>query len=450
MRYQVENDALLTSLLKRTFFASWARPRGELIPNYDKLEFIITPDCNLDCTYCYLSRHGDELYPLDIRDPERVLEHLDIVLNWLFDNRLKPNIEFFSGSPLSQEITLAALEQLCKRYAEVPRDLRPKQIVVPTNYTWMLDDDLTGTVEDFIARFQELDISLLLSASFDGKHMEANRPRRREADSEGIYLFEGLKRDDQYYDKVFAFNKKYGFGFHPMVYSRGIESWIENFQWFQEMFAKHDIPFWSLYLLEVRNPEWSEAQMQSFEEFIEFLVLWAWDRVDKDSDRFRDFMVSKRGFNILINSLWQRARGTTCGIQTALYARMGDLALVPCHRTSYAGFEFGKFRVDGGKITGVEARNLELALGVFSLHTQNQTMCEQCLLKGVCPGGCLGAQLETVGDVFTPIPTVCELMHRKLYTILVSLKSIGQYDNITGIVPEHIQQVYKEILKLGG
>ena len=57
--------------------------------------------------------------------------------------------------------------------------------------------------------------------------MEDNRPFIRQLD-----IPINVIRDDAYYDKVFAFIKKHGSGIHPMLYSKGMDKWIKNFDWF--------------------------------------------------------------------------------------------------------------------------------------------------------------------------------------------------------------------------
>ena len=49
-----------------------------------------------------------------------------------------------------------------------------------------------------------------------------------------------------------------------------------------------------------------------------------------------------------------------CTINRALIVRMGDLAIVPCHRTSYDQFLLGYFNVENEKIVGVTAKNIQL------------------------------------------------------------------------------------------
>jgi hypothetical protein len=57
--------------------------------------------------------------------------------------------------------------------------------------------------------------------------MEENRPYKSNLD-----LPIEVIRDDAYYDKCFDFVKNNGGGFHPMIYSKNIEKWKDNFLWF--------------------------------------------------------------------------------------------------------------------------------------------------------------------------------------------------------------------------
>jgi len=237
-------------------------------------------------------------------------------------------------------------------------------------------------------------------------------------------------RDDEYYDKVFAFSKKWGSGFHPMIYSNRIEYWKENFLWFQQKYEEFGLNWKNLYLLEIRNVEWSNKQIKEFTEFLKFVYRWAFDKCEKDFKTFKKFIFDDKGFNLLHSSLTSVGRGIGCSIQSTLAVRTGDLAIVPCHRTSYSHLLLGRFRVKDGEITGVEALNPELWIAIASFTTRMQPYCETCMLSPLCVGGCLGAQLEVTGDMFTPIPTVCKMIHAKIKAQIEVLKELGVYERL--------------------
>ncbi|GAI76974.1 unnamed protein product, partial [marine sediment metagenome] len=206
-----------------------------------------------------MANFGNELYPPELQDDKRVLANLQILLAWLVDRKLTPKLELFSGDPFS----LQAVSMILDKFENA--ESKPKSIVIPTNYTFILSKALTEKIESLVERSRRLGIPIFLSASIDGRYCEANRPFRSGKSD---------PRDDGYYDRVFAFNKKWGFSFHPMIYSDRIDSWQNNFLWFQEMLKKHDIPWSNIYLLEVRNKEWSRDNILGFEEFIKFLIRW--------------------------------------------------------------------------------------------------------------------------------------------------------------------------------
>lgn len=441
MTYQQENDRLLSSFLERTFFKTW-RNQEEGYENFRTLELFMNTKCNLKCSYCYLANFGNELYPVEFQGDKRVLANLEILLDWLLDNKLVPKLELFSGEPFVQNVSLQVLDMILDKFENMEN--KPEGIIIPTNYTFILDEALTRKIEGFIERSRKIGIPIRLSASIDGKYCEANRSfRSGESDP----------RDDDYYDKAFAFVKKWGFSFHPMLYSNRIASWANNFLWFQEMLKKHDIPWDNIYLLEVRNKEWGRNSILGFEGFIRFLIRWIFFVLcDGNAREFISF-IFKRGFNILQSPLTTIGRGLGCSIQSTIHVRLGDLAIVPCHRTSYEPFVSGHFVVDDGRITGIRADNPELFIGIISMQSRSQPMCESCLIKYLCSGGCLGSQFETTGDLFSPIPSVCRLEHAKIKAMVTAYKELGVFDLICARVnPEkrYALNMLEEILNGNG
>lgn len=425
MRQQTENNQLIESFLERTFYRAWQNPekKGLDVDNYRRVELWLNNKCNLACKYCYLNRYGNELYSPELQNDEKVLKNLNLFLDWLIENKFAPQIEIFSGEPLVQGAGFEALEMILEKYKNVEK--KPGSITIPTNYTFLLSDELTDKVEELLKKSREIGIPISLSASFDGKYCEENRPLR------GAKPGRKMPRDDKYYQKVFAFNKRWHFGFHPMIYSELIENWKKNFLWFQENFAKHDIAWRNIYLLEVRNMEWQDNQIAEFAKFIEFLIKWTFKNPCQGSlTSFMDFLFNGRGYNILASPLTSCGRGIGCSIQSAFHLRLGDLTWTPCHRTSYPAFNYGSFKVEDDKIVGLKADNPELMVAINSLEQKNQPQCEACLMKELCSFGCLGSQFEITGDLFSPIPTVCHLQHAKIFAMIKTYKGLGIYDAI--------------------
>jgi len=183
---------------------------------------------------------------------KKTISNLKLICEWMRHNNWNCDIEIFSGELLAQEVGYKVLETLAEYYESVTPDLRASMITIPTNFTFLCSEEATARVEAIRARLKAVDIELGLSASFDGKYMEQNRPYLHDLD---IPL--GGVRDDAYYDRAFQYCFDTCGGFHPMVYSKGIELWPKNFDWFQENFKRFDIPWDAIYLLQVRNVEWN-------------------------------------------------------------------------------------------------------------------------------------------------------------------------------------------------
>lgn len=443
--YQEENNAMLKAYLDRTFYHAWKNPADLSTVNYQGLEIIFNYTCNLNCSYCYVSRYGDQLYPPELyEDEEALLHNLDIILDWLVENNYSPRLEFFSGEPFVQRSVFRALNKILDRMGNGKTNT--KTVLIPTNYTFILSESLTKQVENIIQKGKDVGIYVSLSASIDGKYCDANRPFRyniakSEFEKNRIWKWEYNdipdKRDDAYYDKCFAFAKKYEFGFHPMIYSQNIEKWKDNFLWFQSMFKKFDIPWNNIYLLEVRNPEWTPEKTIEFGKFIEFLIEWTYKQCGDDFERYINFVVRGKGFNILASPIIKIGRGIGCSIQSMIYLRLGDLKIVPCHRTSYDQFGYGKLKVVDDKIVDVEAISPELLIGINATNANNYPYCEQCGISESCSHGCLGAQHETTGDFFTPFPTMCRMEHEKIRAMIRAYKKLGIYDQfIRRIMPD--------------
>ena len=211
-----------------------------------------------------------------------------------------------------------------------------------------------------------------------------------------------------------------------MIYSENIEKWKDNFLWWQENFEKYGIPFDHLYLLEVRNAEWNKEQLREFYKFIRFVVNWTWNFV-KDQvspEKFPLFVFDKKLFN-LFTMFSTTIRGLGCSMQSTSQLRLGDLTASICHRAAYKAHNLWRFKVEGNRISGVEAKNYNLAIAAASHDYKNSPFCNYCSIRELCTGQCLGSMYETTGDPFTPIPTVCALEHAKVGAVLDELRALN-------------------------
>ena len=308
-----ENSVLIENYLNRVPYKEWKENKGVV-------EFILSPDCDHACKYCYFNRHKD-LFP-NGANYKTILENLRKTIDWFHKMEFNPKeVEVFSGEIFSTPEGFESVEMIL---ASFPLST----VVVPTNMSFIFDDEKIKKVEGLFSKGK-----LILSASVDGKYMEENRP-----------IIDGRIRDDEYYDKLFKFASKYNIGFHPMVYSNGIERWKDNFLWFQEMFIKYGIDWKrNLYLLEVRNKEWTQPQIREFSKFVEFVFDWSWNKVN-DKKEFMKIFKKESFFNII--NICKTGRGLPCGLQMGPKIRIFDMKVFPCHRTMYDAHELYQFTED--------------------------------------------------------------------------------------------------------
>jgi len=434
MTYQEENNLLLKNYLDRTFFNAWRNRDNEennpiFYGNYKQLELNLNGSCDLDCTYCYIKKHQHEFYPRGTKSKSKILENTDILLEWLYKNNLKPDLEIFSGDPLVQNLGHDVIELIIEK-AEKYGPLS-NHLSVPTNMGVLLHPERRARLEANMERAKKAGVHIGLSASVDGPFMEDNRPFERK---------NKFKRDDNFYHELFTWAKKYGLGFHPMVYSNNIHKWKDNFLWFQEMFKKYDLPWWNIYLLEVRNVEWTEDQCKGLYDFMRWLVGWTIDMVGGNLEAYG---VGKF-FNILGSPFSTTGRGIGCSIQSSLQVRMGDLTWGLCHRLMYDKYNNGQFKVENGEIVDIEAMNIEPFLAMNSVDRRNFTNCESCAIKEFCSAGCLGSNYETTGDIFTNAPTVCRMEHYKIMGLIHGL----QDKNALHFVAARLSEEKKQALQI--
>lgn len=441
-KYQEENQALGDFILNEYYFKYFHKSVSSEDKYGRNVELIISPKCNLGCKYCYLHRHRKDIFNDSCWDEEQTIVNLKLILQWLAKHDYNPNLEIFSGELLAQEVGYRVLETIYEHFAqEQYADLRPRTLTIPTNFTFICSDEATARVEEIREKLNSIGITLCLSASFDGKYMEENRPYLHDLD---IPL--GGTRDDEYYDKVFQYVNKTGSGLHPMIYSKNIEKWKDNFLWFQEMMEKHNIYWEHLYLLHVRNEEWNTEQIQELCKFIEFVYEWAWEKLEHNPVYLANWIMHGNGFNLLSQPYHTCGRGLTCGIQSQFTIRVSDLMMYPCHRLGYKDLYIGQMVEDEEEVLKFKCKNPELLASILAVEKNSAPYCAQCPINRLCGGTCLGAQYESNRNIFVPIPSVCVVHYAMIVTGMKCLRKYGAWGIVFDMLDEDkkIQYMYLE------
>jgi hypothetical protein len=392
------------------------------------IELYVTPACNQKCEYCYLVQHGDKLYPKEIRDSELILKNLDIFLNFLAANNYFPKtFDIFSGEIWSSNLGARVLQKLLD-FVKLSEG-KTEQITIPSNFSFLFNEKGRKTMETFIEAFSYYDCHILLSCSYDGPLLEEeNRPY--------VHGDASIKTTEEYAKTILDWCEKYHYGFHPMVNAYAIEKWPDQFKWWVDKMIEYNLPFYNFTMfLEVRNDEWTNEKIKSYLKYLDFAMDYTLEKVHnnnleeyiknvccvfkevKPADVFELRNYNGQGF----------APGSSnkgCSVDRAFTVRLGDLAWVPCHRTSYEKLLYGKFIVENEKIVGMQALNIPLFVAINTLSFKGHMKCDICSLAPICPRGCFGAQMESHKEIFHPCESVCELFYAKYLFIYEKLKKI--------------------------
>ena len=386
-------------------------------PILNTVELIITPECNLACEYCYLYRYGDQLYPKEIRNHKTILSNNKKLFEYFKENNLKiKTLSLFSGEIWGTDFGVTFLTELLEYYKDYKFS---NEISIPSNMSFLLNDEKTKQIENLMEEFKKLGVHFWWSASVEGKIIEDKfRPFKNND-----------KHTDDFYHRVFTFAQKHGMGFHPMVYSKSCKYWIENYKWFKEKIKEYNLPDRDPMMLEVRNDNWTDEDIDYYLEFIDFLI----DEKEKEFDNIRlfskhimQYVVGRVYFSPL--DLRIREKRLSCNIQMSIHIRLGDLAIVPCHRLAYKQFIYGFFECDEqGKISGVKMENSpEFLLYITTMNPSvNLPQCDKCVYKEFCSKGCLGAQYESHKDLTLTCPSVCNFYKRKINFLIDKYEKNG-------------------------
>ena len=436
--YNKEQNKLLTDFLLK-------KERTE-----DTVEFVISSICNQSCEYCYLYKHGREMYPPEANNFNNIVENFPILLDWLDENNFTFNdYDLFSGEyfnlPIWEDLLQIIYDRERKRLDYNIRNEIHKIVSVPTNASFLMDEEQTKKIEHWLNKFEEINMSLVLSFSVEGpQELEAlERPQKNSNNT---------KTDTNFYEKFFEFRKKYHMSSHPMVTKNFVKNYKTNYDWWIDTTINYNITQQNTQgeevyaipmFLEVRDAEqWDTPEaLSNYKKFLNYVADKDFATIHNNNlddfayHFFDDFTEGRKhlgrydkiqpyiiGFPYLSNRM-------TCSIQGGAVFRVGDLAYIPCHRTCYPQFVYGHFRKENGKIVELEAEKPTLAIKIKNLNPNRSIMkCASCPIQSICIKGCLGSQYEHTNELFCAEDTVCDLFYTKYKTIDEIAKRYDLYD----------------------
>jgi len=359
----------MTDSYEQKFFDSYIKQ-----PNFNNLELILSPHCNLSCQYCYMKQHNKG-FKSPIMNFETIDQAIDLFSNFKAHQHF--SIELFGGEPFLQPQHIEYILEKTKTNNQI------NSIIIPTNGYY------SQIIEQFLKTYSKLQISL----SVDGIYNETiNRPKHP------------LHLKEINYDHLFEMYKKYPaqIGFHPMIYAKTVKNTFKTFKWFVKNINNPNEVENTLYLLYVRNPEnWTDANIQT---------------LTQELNKFKQYCIENNiamkhnKFNLFLPPTC--SRGLTCSLQTTLIVDWcGDL--YPCHRLMYPEFKYGN-------VFTYPNWDFNIIIPFYVFHRHNNLICNSCEIENKlnCNGGCLGAQYEYWKDPFIPIPDTCQLNRKFIAEVL--------------------------------
>lgn len=421
--YIIEKNLIFSNFLEKHFFNKFREGN-------EHIEFFLKSQCPGKCAYCYLKKHGKDLYPYEYQDDELILNNLKLLLDWYKENKFKNTIELFSGEIITSGFFFKVLDVIYEAFSEEFLSYKPKNIIIPENGDFLEDLELIKKVESYIEKFLDIDIELIFSISIDGKYMDLNRN----------------SRDDEYYKRAIDFCNKYIYAFHPMISAFNIEKWIDNYDWWNNEEIPNIISD-HLMTLEVRDNNWTEEKINEYLKFLNHVIDKEFEKCFSDPELFAKRLTGadnypEKGYFIIGYAQGSseekdyRNHGLTCSLTNTLHIRVGDLKIVPCHRLGYEQFVTGQLEVKDNKISGYIGENVELLVSILSWTLNNGPKCNKCDIRHWCLGPCMGSNFENTNNLFTPPESVCNLFKSKIIFLIMKYQDLGLFPYFKKLLPK--------------
>jgi len=308
------------------------------------------------------------------------------------------SVELYGGDPLIDYKRAGEIFSMLNEYG-------PKSVTLPTNgrlVSELNEHDLERLVGMFNGR-------VFLSISVDGMPMERNRPLSK--------IGKMLAYEDEInYKKIGSLARKFGLGFHPMLYFNSIDKWFDTIVFFFEEMGV--IP----YLLEVRHPISKEDSIRAVVALIK-IRYYLESRVKDDKN--------VRLSNTITAS--QTPRGLGCSALTTITIMPnGDLPF--CHRVIDPPWTYGNVNY------GVDISKA-ISLNTIFNH-RNVPTCMMCPIRKFCSGQCAGASYEYWGDPWIPIESICDFNRLKHH---IFAKLYKDWNSMVGGLSSNLERSVKSV-----
>lgn len=391
------------------------------------LELIIRQECNQKCDYCYITNYGKELYPEHFSNSQ-ILDNLKLLLNYFDKKQIKPlEWSLFAGDLFYDGLIFDILDVFfpyLKKWYEFSYKIKEKgKLVIPTNGSFISDNEKVIKIKKYIQQMKDINVEIHFSFSTDGPYSTEFREHK--------------DLNDEYFNKLFEFATENNDGFHPMISSQNVDKAIKTYDWFKKKLKEYNSWQKTPYMLEVRNNNWAQESIENYKKFLKHIFEDRLNDCNNDINTMAYAMFKGDGANntptfnehngdpirlMNLSDKEDRHNRISCALQSTVHIRVGDLAIVPCHRTCYNHLIGGHFKINDEKteIIDLISDNATAYIGMKSFNPVYAPRCLECWCRDVCIKGCLGAQIETYGDFSIPCLSVCNLFQEK-YNYLFKL-----------------------------
>lgn len=426
------------------------------------IQLIIRPQCNQRCSYCYITRFGDKLYPKETRlSNEELLKNIQIILNWTIENKVFiPEWSLFAGDIMGDKLYYKILDLFIDTFKSIQIEhirnthkWKKPVILLPTNGYYFRTEEHRNLIREYKQKLEKINMVLAFSWSTDGLYaVEA----REDAVTSG-----NMTQED--YDTIFPFIKEMGIGIHGVIAPECVKNSIKNYDWWIEMYKKYDLQEAfdgtniAPYLLEVRNYYWTDENIEDFKKLIRHI----WDiklalngnSAEKMAyylfvgDGKNDTLKKSPMYDVCHLSKLSKTEEDLmqCNMAGLFRIYVGDMSLPLCHRTNYIQFNGGKFDIQNNKIVGlIPSESTSTYMQLRTLAPKFFPRCCACRYKNFCIKGCLGSQYEYSGEILHPIPTVCKLEQAKIDTLIELYNTYGVFNEAVshGWVGEDFAEIF--------
>jgi len=345
----------------------------------------LTEACNLRCRYCFLTKKPRRL-PLDLGR-----EVVDFMLAAPASVK-RVSVYFFGGEPLLEFDTLRALTLYGEqRGQELKKGIH---FGVTTNGTLLTDEAL-----DFLFGHR-----ISINLSLDGRP-ETQDANRKTVDGRGSF-----ELVDAVIDRVLKRNPRQGV---RMTYDTlTVGSLCQDHEYLWRRGFTNTSP------IAVLEDKWTQDSLAVAGEQYRLIAQAVLERIRQGDLRTVGFLA--KYIRRIASSGRERIR-KPCGVCYGYIGVSVDGTVYPCQRFAASGaYPFGTLN----EITAPEHRKLFLTFDANRLK-----VCEGCVARPVCAGGCPAMNHVCTGSIYEPWPAQCALIRleydaaRWLYQRLVAERS---------------------------